>query len=133
MHLGVSEWAILAAATVGFGTGAIWYGIFAQPWMKAVGVTRDQITPNVMPYIVAAISNLLVAFVFANLVGGGMISDWVSGLVTGFMLWLGFTVSFMSLNYAFAGRTNSLTIIDGGHALLNICLQGVVIGWFAAA
>lgn len=132
MHLGVSLWAVLAAAAVGFGTGAVWYGIFGQPWMKAMGLTRDQLKPTPMPYVVAAIGNVLVAFVFANLVGGGMITDWVSGLLTGFMLWLGFTVSFMALNNAFAGRPISLTIIDGGHALLNICLQGVVIGLFAA-
>lgn len=127
MHLGVS-WAMLAAAAVGFGVGAVWYGIFGEPWLRAIGKARGEIKPSPVPWLVAVIANLLIAYVLASVMQGAGISGWSGGLITGFFMWMGFTISILALNNVFAGRPNSLTVIDGGHALLNICLQGVVLG-----
>lgn len=129
MDLGVS-WAMLAAAAAGFGVGAVWYGIFGEPWVNAVGRTREELKPSPATYAVAVVANLLIAFVLGNLMQMFEITGWVFGLIFGFLFWLGFTIPILALNYAFARRPMSLTVIDGGHAMLNICLQGVVLASF---
>lgn len=126
MYLGVS-WAMLAAAAVGLGVGAVWYGIFAEPWLKAIGKTREELKGSALTWAVAVAANLLIAYVLASVMsmaGGG----WSGGLITGFFMWMGFAVPVLAMNNAFAGRPVNLTVIDGGHALLNICLQGVFLG-----
>lgn len=126
MHLGV-HWAMLVAAAAGFGIGAVWYGIFSEPWRKAVGGSREALRPSVGTYILAVIANLLIAFVLGNTMRMFEISGAIFGLIFGFLLWLGFTIPVLALNNAFAGRSTSLTVIDGGHAMLNICLQGAIL------
>lgn len=129
MDLGVN-WAMLVAAVAGIGTGAVWYGIFGEPWTKAVGVSREALKPSLTPYVVAVVANLLIAFVLGNLMRMFEITGWVWGLVFGFLFWLGFIIPILAMNNAFARRPMSLTVIDGGHAMLNVCLQGVVLASF---
>jgi hypothetical protein len=129
MYLGVG-WAMLAAAVAGFGIGAAWYGIFSEPWMKAAGRTREELKPSALIWLVAIAANLLIAFVLGNIMGSMGISGWSGGLITGFFMWLGFTIPVLVMNNGFAGRPVNLTVIDGGHALLNICVQGLVLGYF---
>jgi hypothetical protein len=44
-------------------------------------------------------------------------------------MWLGFVATTLAVNNAFRGATGSLTLIDGGHWLGVLLLQGAVIGW----
>ncbi|MFP4002875.1 MAG: DUF1761 domain-containing protein [Alphaproteobacteria bacterium] len=126
MDLGVS-WAMLAAAAAGLVIGVIWYGIFAEPWMNAVGRTREELRPSVLSWVAAAAANLLIAYVLAQVLRSTGAGGWSGGLMTGFFMWMGFAVPILVMNNVFAKRPANLIVIDGGHALLNICLQGVVL------
>ena len=44
-------------------------------------------------------------------------------------MWLGFVITTMAVNNAFRGAKPALTLIDGGHWLGVLLLQGAVIGW----
>ena len=48
--------------------------------------------------------------------------------ISGFFLWLGFAVTIMATNNAFGMRRFSLTLIDGGHWLGVLLIQGAIIG-----
>jgi hypothetical protein len=56
-----------------------------------------------------------------------------SGLVSGFFLWLGFVITTMAVNHAFQGERRRLTLIDGGHWLGVLLIQGAILGWWLAA
>lgn len=125
MHLGVS-WAMLAAAAAGIGVGAVWYAIFAE----AVGRAREKVRSSTLIWGVAVAANLLIAFVLGNLMQMFEITGWIFGLIFAFLFWLGFTTPVLVMNNALAGRPLTLSVIEGGHALLNICLQGVILASF---
>jgi sorbitol-specific phosphotransferase system component IIC len=102
-------------------------------WMKALGKTKDEIQGNKspLPFVIAAAAQLVIAYMLAGVMGhlgAGTVTVW-HGVVTGLFLWFGFVVTTMAVNYAFQGARPMLTLIDGGHWLGVLVLQGLIIGW----
>jgi len=52
-----------------------------------------------------------------------------SGIISGALIWLGFVITTIAVNNAFQRRKPMLTVIDGGHWLLALVVQGAVLGW----
>ena len=50
------------------------------------------------------------------------------GIVSGLFLWLGFVITTLAVNNAYAQRKLALTVIDGLHWLGVLVVQGAVIG-----
>lgn len=134
---GINYVAILAAAICGFLTGAVWYGVLGKSWMAAAGLTEADIKgpdgkgkPSPAPFIVAAVANLIMAAMLAGVVGH--LDDKVvtlrNGIVSALFIWLGFVVTTMAVNNAFQMKKPMLTVIDGGHWLAVLLVQGIVIG-----
>jgi len=132
MHLEF-HWAILPAALAGFVIGAVWYSIFGERRITSVGKTGAELKPAAMTWAVAVVANLLIAFVFCNVMRMFEISGSIFGLIFGFLIWLGFAMPVVALNNVYTGRSTNLTVIDGGQALLNICLQGVILASLGVA
>ena len=57
-------------------------------------------------------------------------STTLGGLQTALMLWFGFVMTSMTVNHAFQGAKRSLTLIDGGHWLGVLLIQGAILGWW---
>lgn len=134
---GMNWIAVIAAAVVGMITGAVWYGVFAKPWMAAAGLTEADIAgedgkPKMPPhlYAISAAAQLLIAIMLAGIIGHlgtGQVTMW-NGIVTAFFVWLGFVITTMLVNNSFQMKPLNLTVIDGGHWLVGMLLQGAVIG-----
>lgn len=125
---GMNYLAVILAAIVGMMAGAAWYGALAKPWMKAVGYTEEP-KPNPKIYIVALISQFLLAYILAGLIGHiGTYTLW-GGVLSALFCWAGFTLAPMMTNHRFQGNGWDLTIIDAGYWLLVFALQGAIIGW----
>jgi hypothetical protein len=52
------------------------------------------------------------------------------GIIAGVLIWIGFVVTTIVTNNAYARRKWSLTMIDSGHWLLVLIVQGAVLGLF---
>lgn len=131
---GISYFAILLAAVASFAFGSAYYMSLAKPWMAALGKTEAEIKgeggPSPLPFIIAGVSQLVMAFMLAGVIGHlgqGQVTIW-NGLVSGFSCWLGFVITTMAVNHAFQGASRALTVIDGGHWLGVLLVQGLVIG-----
>lgn len=132
-YAGTNYWAIMLAAAVSFLFGAVWYGAFARPWMVAIGKTEEEVktsgqTPGL--YLVAIIALIVMAFVLAGLIGhlGPGQVTLRNGLISGAFAWLGFVATTLVVNHGFQGASRSLTMIDGGHWLGVLLIQGAIIG-----
>ena len=128
VYAGTNFLAIGLAVIAGMIAGAIWYGVFAKPWMKAVGYTEEP-TPNPKIYIVAFISQIIIAYLMAGLIGHIGEVTITMGLISAFYAWLGFCVAPMAVNHRFQDKGWDLTMIDGGYWLVVFLLQGAIIGW----
>lgn len=128
--------AILLAAVAAWIAGAVWYGVFGRSWLKATGRTREEIertrgTPAFyLPFVIAFLANLLMAWALAGVIGhlGPGQVTLRNGMISAFVVWLGFVATTISVNYAFAGRPPMLTAIDCGHWLAALLVAGAVIG-----
>jgi hypothetical protein len=132
---GVNYLAIALAAAAAFVFGGVWYGVFAGPWMAAVGKTEQEIkasgTPMAVLFVVTFIAQLVMAWVLAGIIGHlGMGQVTLSnGQISGALAWLGFVATTMVVNHGFQGAKRALTVIDGGHWLGALLIQGGIIGW----
>ncbi|MBI4273952.1 MAG: DUF1761 domain-containing protein [Rhizobiales bacterium] len=133
---GVNYLAIFIAAVAGWITGAVWYGIFGQAWLAALGKTKTDLgkrkgTPAFYaPFVIAFIAALIMAWVLAGLIGhlGPGQVTLRNGVISGAFAWLGFVVTTIAVNYAFAMRKPTLTVIDAGHWLAELIVMGAIIG-----
>ena len=142
MSLGnITYWPVLIAAIVRFAFGAIWYGGLGKQWMTARDMSaadmekaRAQAGPIPVPYIIAFVALLIMAWMFAgvllHLARGGMPVTIRAGMISGFFLWFGFVMTTLTVNHAFQSAKRSLTLIDGGHWLGVLLIQGAILGWW---
>lgn len=123
---------VLLAAAAGFAMGAVWYMALGRVWMAAVGRTEDEIKAdrNPLPFIVAAIGNVLVAGMMRHIFATAGIEGIGAGLVSGLGAGLFLAAPWILTNYAFAGRPRPLWWIDAGHAVLAMTAIGAVLGAF---
>jgi hypothetical protein len=128
--------AIVVAGFAGYAFGALWYGTLGKQWMAALGRTKDEPTPggkmNPVPFVIAAVSNLVMAYILAGVIGHlgpGQVTV-RNGLISALFVFVGFVATTLATNHAFQGSKTSLTVIDGGHWLGVLLLQGLVLGLF---
>ena len=127
---GINSIAVVIAALAGFGTGAVWYMALSKAWLAAIGKTRQELPQSSRPFIAAIAALLVMAWMLAGLVGHlGEVTIW-NGVVSGFFAWVGFVITTMGVNHAFGGVRPMLTLIDGGHWLVVLLVQGAIIGAF---
>ena len=130
---GVNYIAVIIATLAGFGLGAVWYRVFAKPWMHAVGKTeadRPQGPAQVVPFAICIVALFIMALMLAGVMGHLGDVTIRGGVISGFFVWLGFVITTMGVNHAFSGAKPMLTLIDGGYWLAVLLIQGAVIGAF---
>jgi len=132
---GVNYGAVVIAALAGFGLGAVWYMVLGRVWMHAMGKTEAELKPDTgsakaMPFIISIVALLVMAWMLAGIMGHLGDVTVKGGLITGALLWLGFVITTMGVNHAFGRAKPMLTLIDGGHWLAVLLIQGAVIGAF---
>ena len=132
---GVSYVAILVAAIVGFVFGAAYYGVLSKPWMKAARIAPKgggPAMPGAGLLITSFVCELVMAWTLAGIVGhlgAGQVTLW-NGVVTGFLVWLGFMATTLAVNQRYEGFGWDLTLIDAGHWLGVALLMGAIVGWW---
>ncbi|HEX2509023.1 MAG TPA: DUF1761 domain-containing protein [Microvirga sp.] len=127
--------AVAVAAAASWLAGAVWYTALARPWMSAIGKTREELMgpggkPSALPFVVSFLAELVMAWALAGVIGhlGGGQVTLANGLISGFFIWLGFVATTLAVNHRFGGARPMLTVIDGGHWLAVLLVQGAVIG-----
>ena len=129
--------AVFTAAIASFVFGGVWYNALSKPWMDAVGMSPERMQRDrnsLGLYVLAFAAQLVMAVMFAgilvHLAQGGLATSLRVGLISAAFLWVGFVMPTMIVNYAFHGAQRMLTVIDGGHWLGVLLMQGAIMGWW---
>jgi hypothetical protein len=101
--------------------------------MAALGTTKAKLMgpsgkPSPAPFVLSFVAELVMAWTLAGVIGHMSQVTMRSAVVTAFLAWLGFVITTMLVNNAYARRQTALTAIDGGHWLGVLLIQGLVIG-----
>lgn len=132
---GLNAIAIVVAAVVSFMFGGAWYNILAGPWMKAAGLSREQVDGNSATAVLMLstfVAQLIMAFVLSGLIGhlGAGQVTLRNGIISGAFVWAGFVMTTLFVSHGFQMQSRMLTVIDGGHWLGVLLIQGAIIGAF---
>jgi hypothetical protein len=126
--------AILAAGVAGWIFGAVWYGVLSKPYQRALGLNPDDCKDKKMPLapmVVAFLSALVMSAVLYQLLGNlGVLGVWHSA-IAGFTIGVGFLLTSVLVNNMFQQKSFALTVIDGGHWVLAVVIEAVVISLLA--
>ena len=126
---------VIVAGLAGWVFGAIWYSVFAKPWMAASGVeTTPEGKPanqkNPLPYLISITCAVIVAATMQYAFNMLDITTFAKGLTSGLGIGLCFAAPWLATNYGFAGRPFALTLIDGGYATFGSAVIGAVLTLF---
>ena len=128
----VNHLAILVAAVVFFVIGAVWYTVFAQPWLDGIDKTVEQLmTENggsPLPYVVGCVAILFMCYTLGWIVQRGMEPTAGNGALTGATVAFGLVGAMLALNYGFEARGVTLWLINAGYALVGLVIAGAIIG-----
>jgi len=129
---GVSVWAILLAALLGFVLAMFWFGpgAFGAGWMAAarqdLGWARSQLMG--ISAIVGFASQLLACVGLSWLLHRLGRRGFVSGMAVGAVAAVGFVISAMAANFAWLHTGQSLLVLESSYALAYMVLAGGVLG-----
>ena len=128
---------IFVAAIASFVFGGIWYNVFSKPWMDAVGMSPERgrtDRSSLGLYVLAFVAQLVMAWMLAGILvhlAQGGLRDHAQNRTDLCGLPLArLRLPTMVVNYAFHGARQSLTLIDGGHWLGVLLIQGAIMGWW---
>jgi hypothetical protein len=124
--------AILVAAVACFLLEAGWYSIFLQPWLNGIGRTSQWLTSSgvnpALQFAVALASEAVIAAAISCLTQLTGPQTLLRGIKVAALLWLGFMLPALSLEYVFEVRTWSLLGINAGFWLIGMMFMGAIVG-----
>ncbi|MEO0486745.1 MAG: DUF1761 domain-containing protein [Pseudomonadota bacterium] len=125
---------IIVAALGGFIFGAVWYTIFAKPWMATSGVAVVDGKPanqaNPAPYIIGILATILVAGMMRHIFAGAGVEGVGRSLLYGAGLGAFISAPWLCTNYGFAGKSPTLMFIDAGYAIGGSATIGLILALF---
>ncbi len=125
---------VLAAAVAAFMFGGAWYGALGKPWMKATGITPEQVEGGAMkspgPFIISFIMLLIVAGMMRHGFSMAGIESLGKGALAGFGIGAFMASPWIVTNHAYGMKPRALTLIDGGYATLGSTVIGAVLAAF---
>ena len=126
--MSVNIWAVIVGAIICMILGSVWYmpAVFGNAWMKALGKKKEELGNPGSAMIIATISSLVLAYVFAHFVSYTGATSVVGGLVVGFWAWLGFIVTTEALRTSFEGRSWTLFYLHVAYHLVEFLALGAL-------
>ncbi len=131
---GINHWGVIAAAVAGWIFGAVYYGVLGKQWAAALGKTQAELMPSGRPGTVAMVLSFIAQLVMAEMLAG-LVGHLGPGhftvraaMISAAFIWVGFVLTVLVTSHGFQRAKRSLTLIDGGHWLGVLLLQGLVLG-----
>lgn len=126
---------VLAAAAGSWVFGAIWYMALSKPWMAAAAVPQDasgrpRNGSSPLPFVLSALCMILVAGMMRHVMAMAGLTTFGEGVVTGLGIGAFFIAPWIMINNAYAMRPFSLTVIDGGYAVIGCAIIGAILTLF---
>lgn len=128
--LGQANWlAVIVAAVSTFALGGLWYGpLFGRAWMRASGVTEEQVRQGNKGKIfgLSFVLLLLAAIVLAIFIGH--LGTLAGGLAAGGAVGLFWVATSVGVLYLFEHRPLTHWLVNAGYFVAAFLLMGGILG-----
>ncbi|MDX5595147.1 DUF1761 domain-containing protein [Pseudovibrio sp. SPO723] len=132
MFDGVYLPAVAYAALASFAFGAAYYGLLSKAWVSAARLSPEQAKPKVTTLALTLFCEFVMAFVLAGVIYHTAEVTLGNGLISAAMIWVGFMLTGHIINHRYQSASWALTIIDSGHWLGVLLIQGAIYGYTAS-
>ena len=128
---------VLTGAIVAWLFGAVYYTTLGKAWLAAQGKTLEACKAEqeaksgiakVTPFILSFVGALITGVVIYGILTHSGLWSLRAGIITGAVCWLGFVLTTVAVNNAYAGRKVMLTVIDSAHWLGVLVIIGGIVG-----
>jgi uncharacterized protein YacL len=134
MDLGINYLAVVVAAIVAYGVGALWHSPagFGKYWMRLMGFNNDSMRK--MPLTAAQamsigfVVTLLTSYVLALFIAMTYAFTVSTALELAFWLWLGFLAPTLANGWLWEGKSLKLFGFNAAYSLVNIGIMALVLG-----
>src|SRR5471032_1285967 len=129
---------VLLAAVAAWIFGGVYYTSLSKYWLAAQGKTLEQCqaeqaaksgAAKAAPFILVFVGELIMAWAMYGVLFHMGMFTLRAGAISGAALWLGFVLTTITANNAFAGKKPMLTVIDSGAWLGAMIIIGAIVGW----
>lgn len=127
----VNVLAVVASGLAAMVVGYIWFSppVFEKIWLAETGRTRQEVqTDSPVKFLVGFIGAMLEAYILAalmNVMGDPGIS---LGILVAVVIWVSFVATTSAVNFAFAGRSFRLWLLENGNHLVTLLAMGLILG-----
>lgn len=131
---GVNFGGVLLAATASFLFGGLWYTAFSRGSLADATEAetehrRPRLHVNAVPFIIAFVALFIMAYVLAAALARLGDVSVRTGVISALFVWGGFVATSLVVTNMVQGVSRVATLVDGGHWLGVLVIQGAVIGW----
>jgi hypothetical protein len=132
MERKVNLTAVFVAAIVHFGLGAAWFTVFAKQWtaglrMPPAELQAAQQSPSPIPYFIAFLCNLVIAYalawILAQMTTQNLLRGFAVGSVVGFAM-----AAAMITELAFEMRPSLFKLVSAGYPFVGAIIMGAIVG-----
>ena len=128
----VNYLAVLVAAVVNMIVGFLWYGpLFGKRWTKLMGWTAADMEAGKKTmgktYGLTYIGAAFMAYVLSVVLNNSSATDFMSGAMVGFWIWLGFVVPVQMSEVLYGKKSWDLYYLNIGYYLVALVLMGGVL------
>lgn len=129
----VNYLAVLVAAIVGMGVGALWYGpLFGKVWLSLMGWTNEQMARMkeqgmAKSYFVNFLGLLVMAWVLSGFIEVSGVATFWLGACIGAWVWLGFVATILLTDVLWEGRPSKLYLLNIAQWFVTLFLMGGII------
>jgi hypothetical protein len=129
---------VIIAAVAAWIFGAVYYGVLGKAWLAAQGTTMEQTkaanagksaAAKTTPFVLSFVAEIVMAVAMSGILFHIGIYGLGAGLFSAAMIWVGFVLTTIAVNNAYAFRSIRLTAIDAGHWLGALLIIGGILGW----
>lgn len=124
--------AVVIAAVVHFALGAAWFTTLAKPWMAGLRMSEAELdaarqNPSLMPYLMAFLCNLILAYAIAWVLTRMETQNAGAGLKAGAVIGV-VAAAAMITEFGFELRPGLFKAIAAGYPLVGCIIMGAIIG-----
>jgi len=126
----INYYVVLVSALAFFVIGAIWYSpvLFANSWLKELGITKEDMAKGSMTktFGVSFLLMLVMAFNLAAFIGNGMGIQF--GATAGALTGIGWVALAIGINYLYERKSFRIWLINAGYMAVSFTVMGAIIG-----
>jgi hypothetical protein len=109
-----------------------WFTIFQVPWENGLRMSPEEIAtykahPNFIPYVIALICNLVLAFIIARVLALGGVWTLVRGFRIGLLVGIAIALAMLTEMH-FEDRLHTFIAVSAGAPLAGCIVMGLILG-----